>query len=235
MRLLTLLSKKSFFIILCSGIITACGKEHTGPKTFSRMVQEQRQETQGVYVANIESLNSHIAGNTTGKITVKILNDEFVVEGKISDSPANTRHVQLIHVGTTCPTSTADINADGIIDSTEAMTISGKGLIPLDSDLNSQDDGRDFGPISNNFGNFTYKETASLTRLMTDLRQDDPDIRDELAKISKADELNLVGRVVIIYGVKANTQIPSTAFPSMGLTIEESLPIACGKLIRSQE
>lgn len=235
MRFLTLLSIRSILIISFSAFIASCGKEHTGPKAFSRMIQEQRQETQGVYVANFESLNSHLAGRTSGQMTIKILNDEFVVEQKVIGSPANTKHIQLVHVGTMCPDSSADINSDGVIDAVEVMNISGKGLIPLDSDLNSQDDGRDFGPISNNLGNFNYKETASLTRLITDLRQDDPDLKDEISKISKMDDLNLVGRVVIVYGIKSSTEIPSTVLPSMGLTPEESLPIACGKLIRSQE
>lgn len=224
-------------------LFAACGKASndkspqttmsTDPQTTEvDEVTVEQQPDEGFYKAILTPLNTELAGQTSGTIEVRIQGDDFFVESRVNGSPIAVKHLQNILSGTKCPDNTSDINNDGIIDITESIPAAGKIIIPLDSDLSEQLDGIEYGPISNNAGNFVYRRSTTLSRVLAGLRSIDPDPRDHIIKLNPEEELNLSGRVVMVHGIK-HTNPLATGIGSYGpFTAEQSLPIACGVLIR---
>lgn len=192
----------------------------------------EQQEDEGVYRAVLKSLNNHVSGETTGSVDIRVVGDDFFVESRITGSPIAIKHLQNIFSGTKCPDVSSDINKDGLIDISESVPYSGKVLIPLDSDLSEQLNGIEYGPISNNAGNYVYRRSTTLSRLLADLRSLDPDPRDFIIKLKPEEELNLSGRAVIIHGLKHTTPLSASIEGYGPFTAEQSLPIACGILVR---
>ncbi len=240
-------SFKEFFSIALplSGLIlfTACGKAandksprmmvSTDPQTgeVDQTTMEQ-QPDEGIYKAVFKPLNSALSGETTGTIEVRIEGDDFFVESRVAGSPIAVKHLQNIFSASKCPDETSDINQDGIIDIQEAISHTGKILLPLDSDLSEQLDGIEYGPISNNAGNFVYRRSTTLSRVLAGLRSVDPDPRDSIIKLNPHEELNLSGRVVMVHGIKHTTPLATEIAGYGPFTAEQSLPIACGILVR---
>ena len=209
-------------------ILVACSE---GKSTRSNSVKSQSElegSSQSLYRAILKPINENVAGKTAGVVLVRIDGDEFVVEETVSESPANVRHYQYITEGSDCPTE--DVNGDSYIDVKESESTLRKMLIPLDSNLDSQIDGSDFGPIANPAGAFVYRKTASLARMMADLQLDDPNSMDDLVKLENEDALNLSQRAVVIHGIGYG--LPDSVASRDGMSASESLPIACGQLVR---
>jgi hypothetical protein len=223
--------KNSTLLLSCVGVLalTGCGE------TQDRTGRQQQQVLAGTYVARLTPLNTSVAGRATGLMTITITEKEFIVEQNVTGAPAGTRHLQSIHTGGSCPDATADRNGDGVIDAQEGMQAYGRILVPLDSDLNSQIDGADFGPLSSRNGSFTYSRRASLENMIADLRDEDHDPEDAVVKLERNESLNLAGRTVVIYGIPAGRALPPTAASLGALTPHESLPIACGVIMRTGE
>jgi hypothetical protein len=210
-------------------LIIACGSDSNNPP-------QQQQATQGSYQVDLRPLNSSVAGNVTGHFTIEIDNDDlFMVEGKVEGASAGVRHLQVLHTNGPCPEASADTNADGIIDVQEGMRSYGAMLIPLDSDLNSQIDGSNYGPLSNSSGRYRYQQSASLRRMLADLRDDDQDTSDAVIKLSTREELNLEGRTVVIYGISARQNLPESVASMGTLSAYEILPVACGVIERTED
>lgn len=207
------------FMGLCILALVSCGKD-SGNGSGSGM-SDQRQDEQGVYRAVLTAVNSGVSQNASlGTSTVKVQGDEFQIKINMTDTPVNVTHLQDIRTGLRCPTKEDDTNNDGFIDAAEGSKVFGELLIPLDGDLNSQAAENKNLPRSNASGNYTYSENASLSRLMSDLRT----ITDR--------ELNLSGRHFVVYSIPETIKLPETVAKLEGLSRNESLPIACGKIIR---
>jgi hypothetical protein len=134
--------------------------------------------------------------------------------------------------GTTCPDLSSDLNADGFIDISEATQLSGKILIPLDSNLSEQFTGIDFGPIANSYGSYIYRRSTGFSTLMSDLYALDPDPSDFITKLNVGEMLNLSGKVVLIHGVRKSDLLTDQVTSMRGLSTDETLPIACGTLMK---
>jgi hypothetical protein len=160
-------------------------------------------------------MNNQLSGFIpTGAAEIKITGDQVDVKTLLDDDDI-VIHKQSILMGKRCPVASDDKNKDGIIDIQEAMKASGNVLIPLDSDLNSAEEGKNIYPVGSGF---TYVESASLAKLESDTKQ------------RTNQSLNLSGRVVIIHGVAATTVLPETVANRDGMTQQLSVPIACGIL-----
>lgn len=216
-------------------LLISCGKKKEAHEMANTSKQELNQDIHGRYVAKILPLNQSIAGEVKGNLSIVVSGDDFIVQSKVFGSHPGIKHLQSIHVGTKCPDSSTDTNGDGVIDAQEGMATYGKVLIPLDSDLSDQEDGSDFGPIANQLGNFYYKESASLIRLLSDLHQQDLDVRDEFQKLAGKENLKLQGAVVVIYGINNGIELPSTVASIGDLSPYEALPVACGEIKRALE
>lgn len=221
------MSTHSFLFSLILISLISCGKD--GAKKFTPGVDQLalQDDREGIYRAYLKPLNGH---ETKGTVTVRMEQDEFVVREEVANAPENIMHFQYIVSGR-CPTMASDENGDGYLDMNESMKSLRDVLIPLDSNLDSQLDGIDFGPIANPAGAIVYKRRGSVSKMLSDLYSLDSSLDDHLGKLPAQEKLILKGKAVIILGTK-NT-LPETVSPFAGLTREASLPIACGEFVRA--
>lgn len=222
-------NSKKVLAVLCLLTLASCGGSGGGSSSSSEEDERQEmQETEGKYKAIIRPVNITIAGWTPSAVTdIKVTGDEVEISGWMDDSAAVT-HIQSIHVGTKCPEMEHDANKDGFVDINEALKVSKRVLIPLDANLNSQDEGANVYPK----GNYTYYQKASLASLMNDLTIADPNGADHVAKLGAGEGLNLDGRVIIVTGVAANRALPASVSTLPGQTPQTSIPIGCGVIKR---
>lgn len=120
-----------------------------------------------------------------------------------------TTHAQHIHTGTRCPTLADDTNGDGVIDATEATSVYGPVLIPLDSDLASQ--ATETFPSGSSY---QYNQSTSLTQLLANFG---------------LENIGLEGKVINIHGVPDSVVLPTTIQGT-----KAAFPISCGVLVRIQ-
>lgn len=229
--------KISASLLFCALLtLTSCGndkKSSTPTQTSSSQQEQQVEDDRGAYQVSFTSLNSSVAGDITGTLNIHIEGDQFVVDQYMENSHPGVRHLQQIYLGTSCPTEAQDGNGDGIIDAVEERSASQDTLIPLDGNLNSQLEGINFGPISNSVGTFFYKKTAILSKLLADLRDIDSLETDGMGKLPFGENLKLEGKVIIIHGVGPEVVLPETVKRlDETLSLQESLPIACGQILR---
>lgn len=220
---------KKFLAMLCLLALASCGGSGGGSSNASDEEERQEmQETEGRYKAIIRPVNITIAGWTPSAVTdIKVTGDVVEVSGWMDDS-ASVTHIQGIHVGTKCPEMAHDANGDGYVDFNETLKVSKRVLVPLDGNLNSQDEGASVYPK----GNYTYFQKASLAEMMNDLTIADPNGGDHIAKLGAGEGLNLDGRVIIVMGVAANRALPATVSTLPGQTAQASIPIGCGVIKR---
>lgn len=197
---------------------------------------DEQQETIGTYRATLAPipLNTTASGNPTGRLDVVIEGDEFKATMNMEGVPASIVHAQHIMLGTSCPTEANDVNNDSFIDIFEGIPNYGLALIPLDGDLEDQDDGKEGFPRASADGSYTWTKTASLSRMIADLQDADVDPEDALGKLS-GNELNLAGKVVIVHGVREDANLPDSVRTIDDFRSHESLPIACGVIERVQQ
>lgn len=213
--------------------LVSCGSDDKNSNTaFQNQQEEQQQNDEGIYRAVLKPLNFDVAGDTSGTVEIRIKGDDVIVESNVIGTHGGVKHLQNIMTGTACPDSASDKNNDSFVDFNEVLPITGKIIIPLDSNLSEQISGIEYGPIANSSGSFSYRRSTSLMELLSDLRAPDPDPVDTLEKLPLGDQLNLSGKVVIIHGVKSNSGLVQTVSSMRDLSPEQSLPIACGQLVR---
>jgi hypothetical protein len=217
----------------CVLALASCGKVNHGPSDSGGGVQQQQaQPIEGTYHADLTVLNSKVAGNPTGTADISIQGDNVVVKVMMNGTPMNITHVQHIHTASACPPASADVNKDTYIDVVEGLPFYGPILIPLDGDLSSQAAGSTIFPMADASGSYTYNQSTSLARMLADLHAPDLDLTDAIVKLAPGEDLNLAGRHVIIHGVPASTNLPSTVATLHGLPNYATLPIACGPITR---
>jgi hypothetical protein len=180
-----------------------------------------------VYVAHLAPMNSKVTGlETTGEASFTITGDSLAIHVKAEGLPPGMMHLQHFHGfkddrNATCPTETADVNHDGIIDLIETEPTSGTTMVPFHDDPVSMEIVRDTYPKASANGTFEYQKTISLKDLQT-----------AFAKVFGSQELDLDRRVVFIHGVLPVTKLP-TSVASLGtIPAQVTLPIACGKIER---
>lgn len=222
----------SILLGTCLMTLVSCGSDGGGSGSSENSREEARQDDQGIYRAVLKPLNKAIAGDTTGTIEIRIEGDDFIVESNVVGAPSGVKHFQNIMVSNSCPDAFADVNGDSVIDVREAMAKTGDVLIPLDSRLSEQLAGMDYGPISNGAGRYVYKRSSTLTEVLADLRSPDPDKFDSIVKLPFGQNLNLSGKVVVVHGVKSGTALAETVATIRDLPMAQTVPIACGKLVR---
>jgi hypothetical protein len=212
-------------------LAVSCGNDDD---SSSGIGQQQQQEDQGIYRARLTPLNTASSGNPSGNATITILGDE-VLANVIMEGVSPGKHLQHVHLAGTCPTETQDANGDGLVDVVEAVSAAGPILIPLDGNIEAQNSGSNGYPSAGSDGRYVWTKRGSLARLIADLRAEDTNTEDSLVKLPEGQELNLAGRVVVIHGVSANSNLPETVQTINGLPAYETLPIACGVLERVGE
>lgn len=183
-----------------------------------------------VYAAQLHPMNAKVTGaETTGEARFSIDGDTLTISVSAEDLPPDMMHLQHFHGfkdnrDATCPTGTADVNLDGIIDLIETEPASGTTMVPFHDDPVSMEIVRDTYPKAGADGTFQYQKTVSLT-----------DLEAAFAKAFGDKELDLDRRVVFIHGILASTKLPASAASLGTIPAQVTLPIACGEIKRVQQ
>ena len=177
------------------------------------------------YVAHLTALNAAAAGGSaTGEARFTIKGDSLTISVNASGLPKNITHWQHFHgfpdgKQAACPTASADVNRDGVIDVAETGAAAGTTMVPFISNPVSMDVPHGTYPKASATGTLQYRETVSLTALQA-----------AFSKAFPGQKLDLDRRVVFIHGIPDATRLkPSVA--SLGpIPAHVTLPIACGPI-----
>lgn len=218
------------FLGICFLAVTACGNNDGKNSNAGFNIPPEEEQQPAKYQVTLRPVNANVAGlvNGTGELTLD--RDIFIVRVILNDAP-DAVHEQHVHFGTTCPEPNIDINDDGFIDGFEAQLISGKILIPLDNDLRSQAAGGEYFSGTN----YNYYQSTSFLAMLADLKIPDDITANAVTKLGTAENLDLVGKVVMIHGVPDSTSLPETVQGVDGRSPHLTLPIACGVITTEQE
>lgn len=181
-----------------------------------------------LYMAKFKTLNGHINGVIPGSATIQRSEDKFIAYVRLFSASPSTWHQQFIHVGKRCPGPQDDINQDGFIDIQEALKVVGKILIPLDSNITSQRQGRSTFPVSDETGSYFYERSTSYSRFMDDLLADDIFPEDNVVKLLNEDDFTMAGKAVLVLGASDKILYPETVASADNYSQAQTLPIACG-------
>lgn len=182
----------------------------------------------GLYLAKFSTLNPQVNGTIPGSLTFSLDGDKLLTFVRLFAGKPSTWHQQGIYKGKRCPSLEDDLNLDGFIDIEEAMSVTGGMMIPIDGNLDSQEAGANFYPISDSSGYYHYERVASLKRIQKDLKDEDLDQTDHIVKLNPNEELILAGRVVLILGVSEDTLLPDTIVGLGKRKPYQVFPITCG-------
>lgn len=224
-----------FFLAACgnrghkSDVIT-----NQGPRIDHQKepVIQMAETDDGRYQVRLLPLNEQFAGDPSGVFQVIIKGDSFEVDGEMRRMHHGVRHFQFIHAGVRCPDEGDDKNGDFILDGFETLAASGPVVLPLDSNISSQFEGLSYGPLANEEGTYFYRRTTSFASLMADLFALDHDLSDRMVKLAPNEKLRLQDKVMVVYGVDANTHLPESASALDELGPREAFPVACGRFVR---
>lgn len=187
----------------------------------------------------------------------------FVVESnslgvylQVADLDPGINHLQHIHAYSQCPSpGVADTNQDGLIDIVEAQAVAGPPVLPLTNDLFQSSPNRNNIPVQNypmpsNDGSLTYVNTIPLNKAISALKSAPPSPTpsgspsatptpsSSTTPVSAGtfnSPIALENYTIEIHGISTNFTLPSTVQTAMGLTPNQSLPVACGTIERVQE
>lgn len=219
---------KSFKVMMIIPLLglAACGGGGGGGSSKQSETSVAAEAADGVYHAHLRPLNPHSSGFLPhGGATFRVTGDKLSVTSYLDDAYGVT-HRQSVHVGTSCPTAAHDKNGDGMIDYNEALKAVGPVMIPLDEDLSSQEKGSEIYPRGSSF---TYNETGFVSEMVNNLYEADPVPGDEIVKFSRGQGMKLVGRVVLVHGTYAASDLLPTTLGTRGTDATNlSLPVVCG-------
>ena len=134
--------------------------------------------------------------------------NQFYARVVMEKGPQKIRFKQFIHRGSQCPDHRDDLNLDETIDYSEAITASGEILIPLDGNIENQQSGKSYFPSTNEKGSYYYSRSGSISKMLNDLRLPDGDLKDNISKLTKSENLDLERRVMILYGSSGDPLLP---------------------------
>lgn len=208
----------SLIYLLGLSLLWSCGKEDKKHLPPPHEAQEERPNEEGLKTGSYRIILSPLNNQTfkhlsNGTGNIETLTEGMALQIKMVGTPAGITHHQYLHDGKSCPEEYHDTNKDGLIDADEVIKFSGKMLMDLDVDLNTQDPLDQEFPRADRSGHYTYTEMV------------EPDVLD----------FDPQGKVIIVYGVPAKTPLPETIETLNELSSQESLPIACGKIMMVPE
>lgn len=213
-------------------IFTSCNDHHVKSGAGIEKKTLEELTIDGNYEVAFLPLNSSVSGITNAKASIRIIADTMMVSLEVKDSPALTIHPQYVYNSHVCPEEVHDTNFDGFIDSSEAAKVLNEILIPLDGDLNSQEDGMEYFPIADTLGNYKYSQEGYLPELISDLHLPDLNLKDGLTKLASHQNLKLEGKAVVILGIQEEVYLPGSIRNIGTNSDRSSLPIACGIIKR---
>jgi hypothetical protein len=133
-----------------------------------------------------------------------------------------------VYTGGRCPTLDDDVNKDGFIDINEAEKVLGKILIPLDSDITTQNSGSRFFPLGDLSGYYHYERITNFERFLDDLQAPDQNLEDDVVKIPDGRGLVIAGKTFMVQGVAETVDLPESVGTKEKKRAFQTLPVACG-------
>jgi hypothetical protein len=225
-------------LILSFSLLLSCGKFSDKNQSAANEGINQNEEIipngdniQGVYAAPLNPLNKNIHMNQVGIAAVQRDGDTFSALVKMKYGQRGTAHKQAIYTGRRCPTIKDDLNKDAYVDIQEALSAIGHIVIPLDSAIDSQQEGfNDYPAGDTSGGKYYYQATTSFERMFSDLKRTDENLADNMIKLGELDGLTFPGRIILLQGINPKHLLPPSAASTDGETVHQSMPIACGVL-----
>ncbi|MEO7218643.1 MAG: hypothetical protein ABI026_10665 [Gemmatimonadaceae bacterium] len=180
------------------------------------------------YVAELQPLNTSITGmQTTGEAKIVINGDSMTITTDVKGVSPSMMHLQHFHGfadnrDAICPTPAADTNHDGVIDINETEPVLGVTMVPFTSDPVSMQIVTNTYPTADSAGVYHYSKTVSL-----------PALDSAFKKTFNGAALDLASRVVMIHGVPASMKLKPSVSSLGDIPAQVTIPIACGKLVKS--
>ena len=176
------------------------------------------------FVAPLASVNPNLAA-VSGTATIEIIGDAMRVTVRATGLDS-IMHLQFVGSGTSCPTTTTDTNADGLIDVKEGMAAYGPFLLALDADIEVRSDSVLTFPVTDSIA---YVETAVYSAVENSMRG--APVTEFTTNIPITGDFIPQGLAVVILGDAS--PLPSTLEFLPGLTTNETVPVACGVFNRT--
>lgn len=192
-------------------LMLACGNESSDKSQSSASPRQEEEERVGqVFRSHLLPLNTIVAGNSVGFMEWVVSSSKMKIQLSMTNSPEDLEHFQTVHAGSQCPTESADTNGDGIIDIEELKKVSGQVILTLDSNPASQAVEDFSSSRANTYGNYVYWSEV------------DNQLMRNIASSSSPEN-----RVVVVYGVRQEYNLPSTVASHEG-KVHRYVPISCG-------
>ncbi len=171
----------------------------------------------------------------TGTAELTMDDDDFTVEidGEDLDATAHPQHIHGAPGGTVtaqavCPTMADDANSDGFVDVLEGLPRYGSILLPLDDDISTQAQNVPGFPTGTSID---YSESTTMAALRAALVKDDDNGDDPIGTLGADGTIDLDNYVIVIHGT--TDTLPATVGTLPGLPAAATLPVACGRIVRS--
>lgn len=222
--------------LISLAVVSACGKAKPMPVFDSGALPENivlpdnGSNIMGRYKGEFVTLNTNVNGFLTTSSFIIRKNNKFYVTLKLIGGIPHAWHKQDVYNGSRCPMENDDTNKDGFIDIQEGNVVWGKPIIPLDTDLNTQEAGKNVYPVGDAKGTYTYRRSADFEGLYKDLK--DNSTESSFAKLQENEGLPLEGNVIVILGTHENANLPETVATIDGLDRHKSFPIACALITK---
>lgn len=177
------------------------------------------------YTVEINGMNPSLAnGEIFGEAILLIHDGQLTITLATKGLKPDMMHLQHIHGfvdgrKSTCPTSTADANGDGVVDLIETEPAAGTTLIPFNATPVDLQIKSDTYPTADSDGLITYHITVPLERLEESVRKE-----------YDIDRLSLENRVIFIHGIPENDPLPNSAESLPGVPSHITVPVACGEI-----
>lgn len=190
------MKKKLSYLLLF--VLIACGGDSGNSDEFEREDEQlpEPETLQKIYRGDIKPLNGE---DTEGQVIIRLEDVTFEVNIAARNVPT-PKHRLAVLTGKTCPTTSSDINGDGILSPTEATDASGSNYIALDSDLDNLAGDNGQYPNGGFLRAFAYREDTERQNLV--------------ATLGAESTIDFGNRVVMVFGSDD----------------DETLPIGCAEL-----
>jgi hypothetical protein len=238
---LTVMVKKTTTFFSAAALLTAlmaCGDETTNIIVGEGGGEQPQRQEEGNYGAErINIINKNVVKNINQNQTVRVRGDEVkfnvrVRNVQVQQPRGNIICKQYIHVQNTCQMN-VDINNDGYIDEIEMRQACGNILLVLDNNVGAEGQGR--FPRTDAQGSYTYNQSASLSRILAQLRDPAREDSQKFATLSPEEDFNLEERVLVIYGLFDASEYPESVARSEEDPSKVAIPISWTPLEREPE
>lgn len=222
-------------VLLLLSFVSSCGKSNSNaglPEVKQKVLPVNGENINGLYMAKFFTMNPGVNGTLPGSATLQRQDDKFFAYIRIFGGAPNVWHQQNVHIGSRCPNAGDDLNGDGYIDIEEGNIVWGKVLLPLDSNIGSQSAGKNIFPIADASGTYFYERVTNFERMFEDLKTEDKNLDDNIAKLSPDQGLDFEGKVVVVHGTADTVVYPDTVATTERYKAHQTLPIACGVFTR---